>query len=110
MVMANTKTYTFEDKELPTVDSIELDLDWSYSHDAGRYSGPPEDCYPGSTESEIAPPAGYEQIIMAAYVRAAQKAIMAIDAKIKEMNGDNTAAEWAEEEPDFDDYDEREAA
>lgn len=94
----NIKTWTFEDEELPTVDSIELDLEWSYSYDAGRYSGPPEDCYPDAEDSEINVPAGYEQIIMAAYIRAAQKAIKAVDAKIEEMNSDNLAREWAEEE------------
>ena len=91
------KTWTFEDEELPTVGNIELELDYSYSYDAGRYSGPPEDCWPSEEESEINLPAGYEDVIIAAYMKAARAAIKEIDAKVEEMNSDNNAREWAEE-------------
>ena len=90
-----TKTWLFE--ELPVVDDIELDLDYSYSYDAGRYSGPPEDCYPAEEESEINLPAGYEDVIIAAYMKAARAAIKAVDAKVEEMNDDGLPREWEEE-------------
>ena len=90
-----TKTWLFE--ELPVVDDIELELDYSYSYDAGRYSGPPEDCYPAEEDSEINLPAGYEGVIMAACMKAARAAIKAIEARVEEMNDDGLPREWEEE-------------
>lgn len=46
-----TKTITIEELsiELPAFD---IDVDWTYSFTPGRYSGPPEDCYPDDEEME----------------------------------------------------------
>lgn len=47
----NYRDHTFE-----LTGSIELEIQYSYYHDPGCYSGPPERCYPEESESEILPP------------------------------------------------------
>jgi len=90
------KAFTFDD--LPTVDEIELELDFTYYHLPAKLSGPPESCYPEEEEAEITLPKGFEQIVIAKYMAAARLAIKGIEDKCREMEVDGTVREWAEEE------------
>ena len=90
-----TKTFAFE--ELPEVMELELELDFTYHHDPGRYSGPPENCYPEEEEAEITLPKGFEQIVVAKYLAAARLAIKEIENRAQVMEVDGTCREWAEE-------------
>jgi FtsZ-binding cell division protein ZapB len=90
-----TKEWTFED--LPTVDSIDIGLNFDYYYDPGKFSGRPEDCYPPEEESNVSLPDGWEEIVMGAYVQAARKAIAQIQAEVEELAESNAAAEWAED-------------
>ena len=88
--------HVFDD--LPEVGEIELDLKYTYSFTPGRYDGPPESCYPDEEDMEIIPPEGYEETIIAAYMKAAREAIKAIDSKISDLEFDNMPRKWAAEE------------
>lgn len=90
------KKWTFESEELPGAD-VTLDLDCSYSFDAGKCDGPPERCYPPSEESEITLPKGWEEKVLASYAAAAVEAILAIEQKVRDMQSNNIARIWMEE-------------
>ena len=90
------KTITFDN--LPQIDEIELELDWSYRVTPGRFEGLPENCFPDDAEWEITPPADLRWAIMARYIRAAEEAITMIEGKISDMDCDAMPRKWAEEE------------
>jgi hypothetical protein len=89
-----TRSYEFDDLPTPT---IELDLDWSYYHDAGKFYGPMEDCYPPETEAYAELQEGWEKAVVSAYLDAAKTAIAAISKQVEGMNADDIE-EWADEE------------
>lgn len=97
-----TKNYTFDDENLPTVGDITLELEYTYSYDAGRYSGPPEACYPAEEECEIDLPKGWEDVVMQSYINAARLAIKKIENDLlQDLIFDNAPREWAEEETEY---------
>ena len=89
------KAWTFEDLPAP---AIELELQYTYSYDPGRISGPPEDCYPPEEECEVCLPAGYKQIIRDEYLKAAELAIAEIERQVEMLEDSDSPREWAEEE------------
>jgi len=91
----HTKSQTFDD--LPMPDDITLELEWVYSFDPGQLTGPFENCYPPSEESEICLPMDWELIVIAEYQRAGIAAIQEIKKRAEAMEWDGTPAEWAHE-------------
>lgn len=96
------RTITFE--ELPAPD-IELDLDYMYRFQRGKYYGPPESCYPDDEDMEITLPSGWEDTVMNAYMLAARDAMKSIESKVLDMEFDCLPRQWwAEDAADCYDY------
>lgn len=102
------KTIAFE---LPAIDEIEIEIDYTYSFTPGKYYGPFEDSYPDDEDSDIEIVKGYEATIMAVYLKLAKEAIKSVEDQVQKMLDDGMPRQWADGdcEEDYGDY-EREAA
>jgi len=86
------KTLLFD--ELPVVDEIEIDVEYTAYYHPGCTQLAPEDCYPPEVEIEIRLPDGWEQNVTEKYLAAAREAIKGIEAEIRKMEEDEEPLEW----------------
>jgi hypothetical protein len=86
------KTLLFD--ELPVVDEIEIDAEYTAYYHPGCTQLAPEDCYPPEVEIEIRLPDGWEQNVIEKYLAAAREAIKGIEAEIRKMEEDEEPLEW----------------
>ncbi len=86
------KTLLFD--ELPVVDEIEIDVEYTAYYHPGCVQLAPEHCYPPEVEIEIRLPDGWEQNVTGKYLAAAREAIKMIEAEIRKMEEDEEPLEW----------------
>lgn len=91
---------------LPEVEEVGLELEYDYSYQPAKVNGLPEDCYPEDESCEINLPSDYKEQIRAAYAREAEIAILAVEAKVRQLLADNEPRQWAADDAAEQDYDE----
>lgn len=90
----NYRDHTFELEN----GEIELELQWSYYYDPGKYYGKPEGCYPEEAECEVLPPIDINARLKAHAEKMIPIWLKQIESECQDMELDNKPAEWAEEE------------
>ena len=99
-----TNTWTFE--ELPNVEAIDLELEYTYEEDGGDYYNPPSI----STEVCIADK-DWKDLVMAKYIEAAKLAIEKIEDELATIEDDcDLLRDWAIEDAYADECDKADAA
>ena len=87
----NYRDHTFE----LSGSELELELQWSYYYNAGRYSGLPENCFPEEEECEVCPPIDIAARVKAHADKMCAIWIKEIESQCMDMELDNAPAEWA---------------
>lgn len=90
-----THTMTFDDLPSP---SIDLELEYSYYHDQGRYTGPPEHCYQEELEQYADLPTNWQKTVREAYKAAAEEAIKQIELEVDNLTSGDTIYGWVSDD------------